>query len=862
MSINLTHLTCEYRPNPIGLDVNRPRLSWQLQTDRKNVRQTAYQILVADSEDFLSIDRGNCWDSGHVPSSNSIQQPYQGLALQAGQRYFWKVRAWIGDSAKPTAWSKPAYWEMGLLTPTDWVAAWITPDESIPDESSACPLLRKSFRLNHPVASARLYVSALGLYELWLNGQRVGEDYFTPGWTSYAKRLQYQTYDVTTLLQPEENTLGAILGDGWYRGRLAWDGKRAFYGKQRALILQLHIRTAQNEQICIISDSSWRSAPSPILQSDIYDGESYDARLELPGWSTPGFNDRDWKKVVRAEAPKARLVASPAPPVRAIESHPPKAILHRPNGETIFDFGQNMVGWVRLKVSGEAGTTLTLRHAEVLDQAENLYTDNLRSARQRVQYTLKGGGEETYHPRFSFQGFRYVALKGYPGTPTANSLCAVVLHSAMSPAGQFTCSDPKINQLYQNIVWSHKGNFLDVPTDCPQRDERLGWTGDAQVFIGSAALNMDVAGFFSKWLADLRADQHQNGSVPHVIPDILLEAGSSAWGDAATIVPWTLYQYYGDTHILAEQYDSMRQWVEYIHHQTGKALIWNTGFHFGDWLAGFTALPLFPSPVTSRDLIATAFFAYSTDLLARAATVLGKAEDAIKYNRLLDAIKIAFNREFVSPSGRIGANTQASYILPLMFNLLPESKRDQAARRLVDLIHKDDDHLSTGFVSTPYICPVLTRFGYVDVAYALLQQKSPPSWLYAIEHGATTIWEHWTSIKPDGSFQDPSMNSFNHYANGAIGEWLYQTVAGIHLGAPGFRRIIIQPYPGGGLTHAAASYQSPYGLISSAWQIERETFDLKVTIPPNTCSEIQLPDGSTKENVGSGYYQFSCDWQK
>jgi len=857
---SITHLKCEYQINPFGIDCRAPRLSWQLSSDDYEITQHAYQILVADSRSAIEKDLANCWDSGIVKSSASIQQVYQGVELRSRQRYYWKVRLWL-DEDQPSEWSEIAFWEMALINTDDWQALWISPDEEDIHPDAPAPLMRRVFHFDAELEKARLYITSLGLYEAYINGKRVGDQYFTPGWTSYHKRLQVQTYDVSELIKEGENALAVWLGNGWYRGRLGWQGQRAIYGDRLALFAQLELQPLQGERMVVISDEHWKTHLSPLIKSQIYDGETYDARLEEDGWNSFGFNDKRWRKVYLIRPYAGQLVAASAPAVRAINYIRPKQIMARPNGEYIFDFGQNMVGWVRLLVEGEAGTIITIRHAEVLDRFGNLYSDNLRSAKQSVIYILKGQGLEIYQPHFSFQGFRYVSVRGYPDTPTLDSLLGVVLHSDMTPTGTFTCSNPLIDQLYQNIVWSQKGNFLDVPTDCPQRDERLGWTGDAQVFALSAAMNMDVAGFFTKWLRDLAADQRQDGSVPHVAPDMLEESGSSAWGDAAVIVPWIIYQVYGDERILEEQFESMQRWVDYIHTQAGDELIWNSGFHFGDWLASLSTQPLFPKPVTNTDLIATAFFAHSTDLLARSAAILEKEALAKTYRSLFEQIKSAFNREFVSPSGRIGSNTQAAYVIPLMFDLLPEDQRKDAAHRLAKLIEKNDGRLSTGFVSTPYICHVLTRYGYSEIAYQLLIQDSPPSWLYAVKKGATTIWEHWDSIKPDGSFQDALMNSFNHYANGAIADWLYQVVAGIRPAEPGFKSILIQPIPGGNLTYAKATYQSMYGLICCAWEIRDSNFNLEIQIPPNTHAQVYLPDGSLPNQVGSGSYRFSCPWR-
>ncbi|MCI0397178.1 MAG: glycoside hydrolase family 78 protein [Chloroflexi bacterium] len=842
-SIVVTGLTCEYQANPIGLDVRPPRLSWRLEAGERNVRQTAYHLLVADDLSRLEQGDGNCWDSGRVFSEDSIHQVYQGRPLESGRRYWWKVRVW-DNRGQLSAWSEPAFWEMGLLNPVEWQAEWIQPDlaedVSVPPP---CPLLRTTFPVAGNVQSARAYVTSLGLYEMELNGQRVGDLLFTPGWTSYHKRLQYQTYEVTGYLKAGLNAVGVTLGDGWYRGYLGWHGRRNVYGRDLALLLQLVIVYADGRVQVAGTDASWKAATGPILKSDIYNGESYDARLERASWSTAGYDDHDWAGVRVVEHSQAILVAQAGPPVRRIEELRPAGLVRTLAGETVVDMGQNMVGWVRLQVQGQAGDVVTLRHAETLDQQGNLYTENLRSAQQTDQYVLKGGGEEVYEPHFTFHGFRYVAVAGYPGELTLDRITGIVIHSDTPPTGHFECSRPLLNQLQRNIVWGQKGNFLEVPTDCPQRDERLGWTGDAQVFLRTACFNRNVAGFFTRWLKDLAADQYEDGCVPHVIPDVLGKGGSAAWGDAAVIGPWTIYLCYGDTRILAEQYDSMAAWVNYVWRQAGDRLIWDSGSHFGDWLAINSTNPGSPYAVTDVELIATAFFAYSTSIVQQAARVLGKEEEAATYAHLLAQIKAAFGREFVTPNGRLASNTQTAYILALMFDLLPPSLHAGAARRLAEDVRKRGHHLTTGFVGTPYLCHVLSRYGYLDLAYALLEQESYPSWLYPVTQGATTIWERWDGLKPDGTFQDPSMNSLNHYAYGAIGEWLYRVVAGIEVdpGAPGYKRILIRPQPGGQLTSAGAWLDSMVGRIESRWALENGRFELAVTIPANTEAIVHLP---------------------
>jgi alpha-L-rhamnosidase len=852
--LRLTGLRVEYKEDPLGVDARKPRLSWQIQSAARGVAQSAYQIRVARNERDLLANRNLVWDSGRVESGESIHRAYAGPPLESRQRYFWQVRVWDA-SGRPTGWSVSAYWEMGLLNATDWRASWVEPD--LPEDvkaSNPAPMLRSEFKLSGGVARARAYVTSHGLYEMYLNGRRVGEQLFTPGWTSYKKRLQYQTYDVTDLLKGGDNAIGVQLGDGWYRGHIGFSGQRNQYGERLALLCQINITYKDGREEIITTDQNWKATTGPILMSDIYNGETYDARLEKSGWASPGFDAHQWSGVKVASHAKDNLVSPAGPPTRRIEEVRPVKILKTPAGDSVADMGQNLVGWVKLRVQGAAGATVTLRHAEVLDRAGNFYTENLRAAKQTVRYTLKGGGVETFEPHFTFQGFRYVAVDGYPGELKPDSLTGVVIHSEMRPTGEFETSSHLINQLQRNILWGQKGNFLDVPTDCPQRDERLGWTGDAQAFARTAAFNMDVAGFFTKWLKDLAADQFANGSVPFVVPNVLgTGAGSAGWADAAVIIPWTLYLSYGDKRILEEQYTSMALWVEYAKKRAGDDHIWDGDFHFGDWLAFASNSPDYPGATTGKDFIATAFFAYSTDLLQRTATILGKQEDAARYAGLLAKIKGAFRREYVTEAGRVGENTQTAYTLALQFDLLPDELRTVAAKRLAQEV-RTRKHLTTGFLGTPYLCQVLSRYGYLDEAYMLLNREQYPSWLYPVKRGATTIWERWDGQKPDGTFQDKGMNSFNHYAYGAIGEWMYRVMAGIEIDplAPGYKHILIEPRPGGGFTTVKASHDTMYGKVSSAWSLKDNQFDLALEVPANTRATVRLPKAQMAAVTESG----------
>ena len=838
--MHVENLRCEYKDNPVGIGVLSPRISWAMVSGGRNVMQVSYQLQVSDGSNFFEP----LWDTGKVDSDRSVHVAYEGPPPRSRRRYYYRVRVW-DNHVQVSDWSKTAFWETGFLDDHEWLADFITPAaETDPAASGPCPFLRKEFTVSGRVASARAYATALGMYELRLNGRRVGDELLTPGWTSYNKRLQYQAYDVMYLLRQGDNAAGALLGDGWYRGNLVWKDQRCHYGDKTGFLLQLHISYDDGREQVVVSDGSWKSSTGPILMSEIYHGETYDARLEMPGWETAGFDDAGWETVRTYSVPKSVLTAQENVPVKRIEELKPTGVFRTPAGETVLDMGQNMVGWVRFRVKGSRGSRIILRHAEVLDKDGNFYTANLRTARQRIEYTLNGEGEECFEPHFTFQGFRYVMIEEHPGVPAADDFTGIVIHSAMEQIGSFECSDALLNQLQHNILWGLKGNFVDVPTDCPQRDERLGWTGDAQVFIRTACFNMNVGPFFTKWLRDLRADQLGHGGVPHVIPDVLRAENysSSGWADAAVICPWTIYLSYGDERILAEQYGSMKAWVEYVRARAENGLIWKSGFHFGDWVA-LDAKEGSYFGATPSDLIATAYYAYSTELLAKTAAILGHDEDAECYRALHHDIVTAFRREFYTPSGRLAAPTQTAHVLALIFGLTDSVHRQRTIDTLAQYITENKDHLTTGFLGASYLCHVLSANGCLDLAYRLLTQIDYPSWLYQVTKGATTIWEHWDGIKPDGSFWSPDMNSFNHYAYGAIGEWLYRVVAGIEIDErkPGYKHILFKPRPGGGLTFVRAGLQSMYGPIGSEWKVEGDHTRLRVTIPPNTSAIVVLP---------------------
>ncbi len=854
LPIAISSVRVEHLREPSGIGTSRPRLSWEVTTSTPNWRQAAYEI------EAVGPDDGEHRSTGRVESDESVLVAWPFEPLASRERVTVRTRVW-GNDGSASDWSEATVLEVGLLQPNDWSVRFITPDWD--EDASAprpSPLLRRAFKVRSAVAWARLYITALGVYEAYLNGRDVGDHVLAPGWTSYSHRLRYQTFDVTDVLAEGENVLGAMLGDGWYRGRLGWHGgRRDIYGDRLALLAQLEITYADGSVERVGSDERWRAVAGPIVANDLYDGESYDARLERAGWSEPGYDDRDWGGVRRLNRDLATLVAPSGPPVRRIELIPPVSIATSPTGRTVLDFGQNLVGRLRLTVAGPAGHVVTLRHAEVLQDGD-LCTRPLRLARATDEYICRGGGAATWEPRFTFHGFRYAEIDGWPGPLSAGDVCAVVCHSDLERTGWFDCSDELVNRLHENAVWGMRGNFLDVPTDCPQRDERFGWTGDIQVFSPTASFLYDASGFLTSWLADLAADQGPDGAVPFIVPNTLgPPIAAAAWGDAAVVVPWVLYQRYGDVGILETQWPSMRAWVDHVARLAVDSRLWSEGFQFGDWLDP-SAPPDRPADgKTDPHLVATAYFAHSTALLARAAAILGRTEEQARYDALAGEIRAAFAREFVTASGRVVSDSGTAYSLALQFGLLPTAEqRNHAAERLAALTRDGDYRITTGFAGTPLILDALCAEGDVETAYRLLLERDCPSWLYSVTMGATTIWERWDSLLPDGSVNPGEMTSFNHYAFGAVADWLHRVVAGLAPAAPGYRRLAIRPRPGPGITRARARHLTPYGPAESSWSIANGQFALDVVVPPNTTASVILPGVSGESiEVGSGTHRWS-----
>jgi alpha-L-rhamnosidase len=859
-------LRCAHLVNPLGVEPDRVRFSWLLTGPDSGGRQGGYQIRVFLNEAWRLPGEMLIWDSGRVPSPESAGIAYGGPALAAGSRYQWQVRVWDGDGLA-SDWSPEASFEVQLDPEDGWHASWVGqararesvtpptgagPVDSVGRGLTPAPYLRRAFSVDKPVASARLYVTALGLYEARLNGQRVGDAFLSPGWTDYGKRVHYQTYDVTSLMTSGENVLGAIIADGWYAGYFGFDPKRAgaHYGTVPELLAQLVIAFGDGSQERVVTDEHWTVRTAAIRHADLLMGERHDLRLEPHGWDKPGFDDTGWRAVRCRPLDGRPLVADPGPPIRVTETIRPVQVSRDGSGRHIIDFGQNLTGWVRVRADAPAGTTIRIRHAEVLDGDGSLYTENLRSARQTDEFVLDGG-PSVLEPRFTLHGFRYAEVAGCPGDPGPADIVACVVHSDIEVSGSFSSSAEWLNQLVRNIDWGQRGNFISVPTDCPQRDERLGWLGDAQIFARTACYNRDVAAFFGKWLDDVADAQLPSGAFTDVAPPLSLPGPAApAWGDAGVIVPWTVWKMYGDTGILRRHFGSMTAWMDLIERANPDYLrARELGNSYNDWLAP-------GADHTPHELLATAYWAYDAALMAEIADAAGRPDDAAGYRALHAKIRAAFTDAFMADDGRLSSGSQTAYVLGLHMGLIPDDLRGAAADHLIAAIQDADWHLTTGFVGVGYLLPVLSSAGRSDVAYRLLAQRSAPSWRYMIDNGATTIWERWDGLTKEHGFQSPEMNSFNHYSLGSVGEWLYRYVLGIDQepGTAGFERLLMRPHPGTPLTWARGSYQSVRGTISTGWEHASGQFTYRVQLPPNTAATVHIPSGQpsqVRDNAGN-----------
>jgi alpha-L-rhamnosidase len=1048
-------LRCEYKANPLGIDTPSPRLSWTVASSQRRQRQTAYQVLVAESPEVLKADRGTVWDSGRVQSDQTVCVVYAGEPLKSLGVYYWKVRLWDRDGT-PGPWSAPAVWQMGLLDPQhEWQAQWIgmkdrpvnlyqqqdsaaeqvvkacrwvwlpnegDPTQAVPagtryfrktfvldsvasieqarlylaadnnaqvfvngqpltgavgfpqaaafdvkdalqagpnvfaiavrnegdranpagllgvavmtyadgktqavrfDESSKCApqaadgwqtvafddtgwetvvafanngdqpwgevrlssltlrapvYLRGTFETTKSVRRATALVSAMGLATVSINGQSIGEDYFVPGWTDYRRRIYYVQYDVTDRMRRGENVIAGMVADGWFAGYVGYGRQRDHYGRDVRLAVQLHVEYADGSRQMVVSDANWKVSTGPTLDADFLMGQTYDARRELTGWDRPGYDDSAWQPVVTGTPFSPQIQAYPGVTVKVFKEFSPVRITEPAKGVYVFDMGTNLAGVARLKVRGKPGDTVVLRFAERLNPDGTIYTTNLRSARATDTYVCKGQGLEIWQPRFTFHGFQYVEVTGYPGVPGKDAITAVELTSSTPVVGSFACSDPMLNQLYHNICQTQRANFIDVPTDCPQRDERLGWTGDAQVYIAAACYNTDVQAFFTKWLTDLADAQRDDGQFPKfapIPPKMAGDDGGPGWADAGVICPWTIYQVYGDRRLLERHYEGMKRFIAFCKKRSTDELLPPRQFHcFGDWLN--------INDNTPNEVIYMSYFAYSTYLTARAAEALDKTDEARQYDALCEQIKAAFNKAYVDDDGKISGDSQTAYVLALAHDILEGRRKQQAAEHLIRKIRDNNWHLSTGFLGTKDLMHVLSKIGRYDVAYRLLHNETFPSWGFAIKHGATSIWERWNGWTPEHGFADPGMNSFAHYAYGAVGQWMFENIGGIRTDEPGFGHIVLSPRLDETLTWADVRYTSIRGPIVSRWEKADGVLEWEVQIPANTTATVAVPtsdaasvresnrplsqaegievvgfqDGAVVLHVGSGTFRF------
>jgi len=889
-------LRCEYRTNPLGIDIRSPRLSWVIASERRGELQTAYQVLVASSEELLKQDKGDLWDSGKVASDQSIHVEYKGKPLMSRMDCHWKVRVWDKDG-KASDWSKPASWSMGLLDAGDWQAHWIGLEQAdeakVPVQTSTAddgtsgdrlPVarnLRKSFDIDKSVRRATAYVTALGLYELRLNGARVGDHLLAPEWTNYHKRVLYQTYDVTAQVRHGRNAMGVILGNGWYCGNWQhWQAKlKPIYGDQPYAKVQLEIESADGSVQTVVSDGSWRGTTNgPLRMSGIYEGETYDARQDMPGWDTASFDDMAWRAVTVATPMAGALVWQRGEPIRATQELKPVALTEPKPGVYVFAFDQNMVGWCRFSFRGKAGQTVELQHGEMRNPDGTVFTGNLCVVSQhRVQlerYTFRGDGVETFEPHFTYHGFQYVEVRGLQEKPSLGSLTGVVFHSACPEVGRFTCSEPLLDRLAQNILWSQRGNYMGVPTDCPQRNERCGYTGDAQFFMRAAVYNMDVSAFFSRWLVDVcenaqMPDGHFADHAPTFGPG---DGPNIGWSDAGIICPYEIYRNYGDTRVIREHYAAMKRKLDWLDKES-RDFLFTGKVGNGDWLSNGGG--------ADKEVIGTAYAAFDFRLMAEMADAIGEKKDAARFRDRADRIAAAFAKAYIDADGRIKGSSQSGYALAFTMGLVPAPLQEKMTGCFVDEVRRFDWHPRTGFIGTPRLLPGLHLAGRDDAAYKLLLTRTAPSWLYPVSIGATTIWEQWVAW--DGVTPQGGMNSLNHYSFGAVGEYLFGMVGGIQPARPGFKSIRIQPVIRDGLTWAKCSYDSIHGRILSNWKREGSRLTMEVTIPANTTATVYVPakdaagvtesgkpaakaagvkflrmeNGAAVYEVGSGTYRFS-----
>ena len=868
--MKVTELRTNHIKNPLGFFLDKPTLSWKV-TGSRGAKTKSARVVIATDPRFRNVVS----DSGEAALNPLCYAP--DIRVKPRERYYWKVR--VTDDAGDSAWSKPAFFEAG---PDTVSGTWIKAPKSVKGHA----IFMKEFHLPSEVRRARLYISGLGLFRACINGEKVGDEYLTPLYNDYNHWIQVMTYDVADMLRVGENAFGVMLGNGWYMGRFGFiDRMDKLYGEEQQFIMELDVEFADGSRARVSSDTGFLAHESPVKESSLYDGEVYDARKEVPGFGTADCkldSANGWKKAVKAADLSDRLFPRLSLPVVARETLPVKEIIRTPAGETVLDFGQILSGTIRVRVREKAGAVIRMQFGELL-QDGNFYTENLRTAKQELIYT-SDGHERIYEPRFTSYGFRYALVEGIK-KPRAEDFTAVALYSDIEETGKIRTDNKEINRLFQNALWSQKGNFLDVPTDCPQRDERMGWTGDAQVFCATASFNMYTPAFFRKYMHDMLLEQREpllGGAVPHVVPDILdqinrrrgmpqksewkdgvfsFAAGSCVWGDAAAIIPWSMYLFYGNTERLAKEYENMKRWVDWIRRvdreQCGNKHLWNTGFHFADWLALDNHRKGESFGGTDPFFVASCFYYYSARLTAKAAKVLGKEKDAALYAKTAEDVREAIRREYFTPTGRIAAETQTAMVLALYFDIVPTSARARLIRDLRKKLEAEKMHFTTGFAGTAYLCLALTKCGLTEDAYTLLLNRDYPSWLYEVSMGATTIWERWNSVLPDGHMSDTGMNSLNHYAYGAVVEWMYRVMGGLNPdeASPGFKHFFLRPEPDARFRRFEMSYESGYGLIACSWKRVKKDWELTVTVPFDTTATFVVPPSVARAEIDGKKYR-------
>ncbi|MBK1876015.1 alpha-L-rhamnosidase [Pelagicoccus mobilis] len=855
--LSTENLRCEYLLNPSAIDERSPRLGWRSVSKRKGARQTAFQIQVSTTRSKLQEGVADLWDTRKTVSDESQQITYSGQPLYSKMQCYWRVKLW-DDRDKESEWSEIASWGMGLLEEDDWNADWIGLDLSAENndpeyELPPSPYLRKGFEVEKKVKAARVYATSLGLHELWLNGQRIGDRVLAPGWTDYKKRLYYNCYDVTDLLLKGGNALGAILSYGWYSGYIGYavlvqqPKVKDFYGKGAALLCQLEIEYEDGSTESISSDSSWKATSGPVRQSDILMGEVYDARMGLGNWKYAEYDDSNWVQSQLVRCKPGTLQATPHEPMRVTQELPAVNVHQDPDGKWIFDFGQNFAGVVRLSVIGRSGQKITVRHGEMLHEDGSLMTENLRKARATCVYTCSGNPEgEIWNSRFSYQGFRYAEVSGLKEKPDLELLTGLVIGSDLEAVGSFKTSSPLIDQLYQNIVWTQRANYIDVPTDCPQRDERLGWLGDAQIYVNAATYNTNVAGFFKKWMRDVVDAQWENGAYTNFAPRPFNRPRykySPAWMEAGIICPYFMYLNYGDTCILETHYDSFKKFMTFHLQSVGESMVYQKGAFrnvtpsggWGDWLC--------LGKETPKHQIANLYFGYALKLMASISEILGKESDYAFYSEKFEQFQTAFVSRFVDDGGVIEGDTQTLYAMAIVMEVLPEAMNARLGSNLMRLVDEAEGRMATGFIGTRFLMPALSAIGRSDVAYKLLCNVDFPSWGYSVVNGATSVWERWNSYSHKTGFFSPEMNSYSHYAFGAVCEWMFGNMAGIRPLSPGYRKVLLQPEVTRlqNLDTVNAQHDTLYGRVESSWKLKGDECKWHVVLPANTRALVRLP---------------------